>query len=364
MKPSNSDPVSNHDLPDLYDLNSYVFDLPLDRIAQYPPEKRGASRLLVLDRPSGELSDCCFDEIVSFFQPGDTIVLNRTRVIPARLFGIKETGARVELFFLEEDPNDPSLWQALVRPAKRLKPGHRILFPGYNDVSAYIEEELPEPGMRLIRFEGPEGLGAFMERAGHIPLPPYINRKDEELDRERYQTVFAETGGSVAAPTAGLHFTTEILNALAMGGVNIQYILLHVGLGTFRPVSVQDIRQHQMHAEYYQLNHETAQALNQCRADGGRIFAVGSTVMRTLETVSDQQGRFEAAYGKTDCFLYPGYAFKAVDGFLTNFHLPGSSLIMLVAAFAGYANTMNAYRYAVDNAYRFFSYGDAMLIKP
>lgn len=352
-------------LPDeLYRLESYHFDLPPELIAQYPAPERSASRLLVLHSSSGRLEDRRFPAIMDYLQAGDSLVLNKTRVMPARFSGVKDSGGQVELFLLQPEDEPALVWQALVRPAKRLKPGHRVSFPGFAGVSAWIEEVLPGPGMRRLRWEGVDNVYDFMDRAGHVPLPPYINRGDEELDRERYQTVFAEIRGSVAAPTAGLHFTPEILAELGRKGVNVHYILLHVGLGTFRPVYSADIRQHRMHAEHFELAPATAAALNQCRASGGRVFAVGSTTARTLETACGQTGIFTARQGQTDCFIYPGYRFRGVDAFISNFHLPGSSLVMLVAAFAGYDNIMKAYHHAINEGYRFFSYGDAMLMLP
>ncbi len=349
-------------IPDLYRLESYHFDLPAHLIAQYPPEERGTSRLMAVNRRDGIIRDGHFPDIIDFLEAGDTLVLNKTRVMPARLLGRKDSGGQVELFLLEAENNAADRWRALVRPAKRLKPGHRIKFPGCEGACAWIDEVLPEPGMRIVRFEGTGNVYDFMDKAGHVPLPPYIDRADEQLDRERYQTVFAENRGSVAAPTAGLHFTAQMLDALKQKGVAIEYVLLHVGLGTFRPVHSHDIREHRMHAEYYEMTTATATALNSARNCGGRLIAVGSTAMRTLETICDEEGMFKAGSGKTSCFIYPGYKFKAADGLLTNFHLPGSSLMMLVAAFAGYDIIMQAYRHAVESGYRFFSYGDAMLI--
>lgn len=348
----------------LYSLDSYHFELPPELIAQYPAAGRGDSRLLVLHGRSGRLEDRSFPHICEYLRPGDSLVLNQTRVMPARFLGVKDSGGQVELFLLQPEDPEARVWQALVRPAKRLKPGHRVSFPGYDGVWAWIEEVLPGAGMRRLRWEGVDNVYEFMEQAGHVPLPPYICRPDEELDRERYQTVFARKRGSVAAPTAGLHFTPEILDQLGGQGIDIQYILLHVGLGTFRPVYSADIRQHRMHAERFELEPGTAEALNSCRDCGGRIVAVGSTVARTLESSCDREGRFAAGRGETDCFIYPGYHYRGVDVLVSNFHLPGSSLLMLVSAFAGYDNIMKAYRHAIAGGYRFFSYGDAMLMLP
>lgn len=343
----------------LYDLQSYQFDLPADLIAQYPAEPRDQSRLLVLDRNSGGVRGLHFRDIIGYLQPGDTLVLNNTRVIPARLYGTKESGARVEMLLLSRRGE---WWEALVRPAKRLKAGSRVILDGDAGVEAEIMEELDNmAGGRLLRLKNCPDETAFIDRVGRMPLPPYINRPAEKSDNSSYQTVYARERGSAAAPTAGLHFTASLLEQIGAKGVNLAYILLHVGLGTFRPVSNGDIRQHEMHHEYYRIEEETAALLNQTRLAGKNIVAVGTTVVRTLETVYNKHG-FSAGEGRTNKFIYPGYEFKAVDRMVTNFHLPGSSLIMLVAAFAGYDRTMAAYRHAVQNRYRFFSYGDAMLI--
>mgnify|MGYP000846718005 CR=1 FL=1 len=347
----------NHNL---YDLQSYQFDLPADLIAQYPVEPRDQSRLLLLDRGNGGIRDLHFRDIIDYLQPGDTLVLNNTRVIPARLYGSKESGARVEILLLNRRGES---WEALVKPAKRLKAGSRVMLDGDAGVEAEIVEELEHmAGGRLLRFKNCPDETAFIDRVGRMPLPPYINRPAEASDNDHYQTVYARERGSAAAPTAGLHFTADLLERTRAKGVNLAYILLHVGLGTFRPVSSEDIRRHEMHYEYYRLEEETAALLNQTRASGKKIVAVGTTVVRTLETVYNSHHGFSAGEGQTNKFIYPGYEFKAVDRIVTNFHLPGSSLIMLVAAFAGYNKTMAAYSHAVQSRYRFFSYGDAMLI--
>ncbi len=347
------------DTIDSHKLESYQFDLPEELIAQYPIEPRDCSRLLVVDRSDGHREGRIFRDIIDYLEPGDTLVLNDTRVIPARLLAHKKTGARVELLLLKKDGDN---WEALVKPARRLKPGDIVLFDNC-DVEAEILEELPLAGGRLLRFKNCIDEDAFLEKTGHVPLPPYINRSDEELDISRYQTVYARYSGSSAAPTAGLHFTPELLGMIEERGINITTILLHVGLGTFRPVSCSDIRQHSMHSEYYQIDKNTADLLNTTRKEGKSIIAVGTTVVRTLETVYNEGCGFEASQGYTDKFIYPGYEFKTVDKILTNFHLPGSSLIMLAAAFGGMNHILSAYRYAVQERYRFFSYGDAMLIK-
>lgn len=343
----------------LYHLESYQFDLPAELIAQYPVEPRDHSRLLVMERSTGIVRDRYFSDIIDYLQSGDTLVLNNTRVIPARLFGTKESGARVEILLLKKQGE---CWEALVRPAKRLKAGTKVKLDGDAGVEAEIIEELSNmAGGRLLRFNNCIDEMAFIDRVGKMPLPPYINRPAEKSDNRSYQTVYARESGSAAAPTAGLHFSEALLEQIRTRGINLAYILLHVGLGTFRPVSSEDIRQHEMHYEYFRMEEETAELLNQTRSKGKKIIAVGTTVVRTLETVYNNHG-FSAGEGRTNKFIYPGYEFEAVDGIVTNFHLPGSSLIMLVAAFAGYNRTMTAYRHAVKNQYRFFSYGDAMLI--
>lgn len=344
--------------PSIYNLDSYRFDLPPQLIAQYPVEPRDKARLLVLQRSTGQVQDRVFVNLVDYLDKGDTIVLNDTRVIPARLFGYKDTGARVEIFLLKPSGEN---WEALVKPARRLKPGTIINF-AQEQVQAEVVGELDFAGGRLIRLINCSNPDAFINQAGEMPLPPYINRPAEEDDKENYQTVYARNAGSVAAPTAGLHFTTELLQSLENKGVNLASILLHVGLGTFRPVSSDDIRRHEMHYEFYKMSRETAELLNRTRQAGKKIVAVGTTVVRTLETVYNDDYGFSAREGQTNKFIYPGYKFQAVDSLVTNFHLPGSSLLMLVAAFAGYDVTMQVYHQAVEKEYRFFSYGDAMLI--
>lgn len=343
----------------IYNLQSYQFDLPPELIAQYPVEPRDQSRLLVLERPTGLIKDHIFADIINYLESGDTLVLNDTRVIPARLFGYKDSGAKVEILLLNQRGRQ---WEALVRPAKRLKPGSIVRFDDQNGVEAEIMAELNLAGGRLIEFRNCVDQMSFIEQMGQMPLPPYINRPAENSDKQNYQTIYAREKGSAAAPTAGLHFSPELLQHIRDKGVNLATILLHVGLGTFRPVSSNDIREHQMHYEYYRMDKDTAALLNQTRQKGKKIIAVGTTVVRTLETVYNTKHGFTAGEGQTNKFIYPGYEIKAVDRLITNFHLPGSSLIMLVAAFAGYDNTMTAYRHAVENNYRFFSYGDAMLI--
>mgnify|MGYP000909196112 CR=1 FL=1 len=343
----------------IYNLQSYQFGLPPELIAQYPVEPRDQSRLLVLERQTGLIKGHIFSDIIDYLERGDTLVLNDTRVIPARLYGYKDSGAKVEILLLNQRGKQ---WEALVRPAKRLKPGSRIRFEGQNGVEVEIMAELNLAGGRLLEFKNCVDEMAFIEQMGQMPLPPYINRPAEKSDKQNYQTIYAREKGSAAAPTAGLHFSPELLQHIQDKGVNLATILLHVGLGTFRPVSNSDIRKHQMHHEYYRVSEETAALLNQTRQQGKKIIAVGTTVVRTLETVYNTKHGFAAGEGQTNKFIYPGYEIKAIDQLITNFHLPGSSLIMLVAAFAGYDITMAAYQHAVENNYRFFSYGDAMLI--
>ncbi len=344
---------------DLYSLETYNYDLPPGLIAQYPVEPRDSSRLLVLDRQTGRIEDRIFFQLADYLEAGDTLVINHTRVIPARLYAYKETGARIELLLLgKKDDN----WEALVKPARRMKTGSRVKFREQAEVEAEVIAELSLDGGRLIKFHNCPDVERFINKAGHMPLPPYINRPDEAGDKDRYQTVYAREAGSAAAPTAGLHFTEKLLQGLKARGINLAPITLHVGLGTFRPVSSPDIRQHQMHYEHYALSAETAGLLNETRSRGHNIVAVGTTVVRTLETVYNDKVGFTGQAGETNKFIYPGYPIKAIDKLITNFHLPGSSLIMLVAALAGLENTMTAYQHAVARQYRFFSYGDAMLI--
>ncbi|MGF7532421.1 tRNA preQ1(34) S-adenosylmethionine ribosyltransferase-isomerase QueA [Bacillus mexicanus] len=339
-------------------VDLFDFELPERLIAQVPLEQRDASRLMVLDKHTGELTDSSFKHIISFFNEGDCLVLNNTRVLPARLFGTKEdTGGKVELLLLKQEAGDR--WETLAKPAKRVKKGTVVTF-GDGRLKAVCTEEL-EHGGRKMEFQYDGIFYEVLESLGEMPLPPYI--KEQLDDRERYQTVYSKEIGSAAAPTAGLHFTEEILQQLKDKGVQIEFITLHVGLGTFRPVSADDVEEHNMHAEFYQMSEETAAALNKVRENGGRIISVGTTSTRTLETIAGENGgRFEASSGWTSIFIYPGYEFKAIDGMITNFHLPKSSLIMLVSALAGRENVLRAYHHAVEEEYRFFSFGDAMLI--
>ena len=337
----------------------FDFDLPEELIAQTPLEKRDASRLLVVDKETGAFSDQHFDQIIDQLQPGDALVMNNTRVLPARLYGIKpETGGHVELLLLKNTQGDD--WEVLAKPAKRLRVGSHISF-GDGRLTATVVEELDHGG-RIVRF-GYEGIFLeVLESLGEMPLPPYIHEK--LADRERYQTVYAKENGSAAAPTAGLHFTEELLEQIAAKGVKLVYLTLHVGLGTFRPVSVDSLDDHEMHSEFYSLSEEAAQTLRQVKANGGLVIAVGTTSIRTLETIGSKfQGQIEADSGWTNIFIKPGYDWKIVDAFSTNFHLPKSTLVMLVSAFAGRSLTLEAYEHAIAERYRFFSFGDAMFIK-
>ncbi|MDW2875752.1 MULTISPECIES: tRNA preQ1(34) S-adenosylmethionine ribosyltransferase-isomerase QueA [Bacillaceae] len=339
-------------------VEMFDFHLPEELIAQTPLEDRTSSRLMVLDKEDGALQHETFKNLPEYLNPGDCLVLNDTRVLPARLFGAKEgTGAKIEVLLLKQQEGD--VWETLIKPAKRVKEGTRIEF-GDGLLSA-VCTGTEEQGGRLLKFNYEGIFYEVLEQLGEMPLPPYI--KEQLDDRERYQTVYAKERGSAAAPTAGLHFTEELLDEIREKGVHIAFITLHVGLGTFRPVSVEDIHDHSMHAEYYQVTEGTARLLNEVRENGGRIITVGTTSTRTLETIADaNEGRFEAGSGWTSIFIYPGYRFKAIDGMITNFHLPKSTLIMLISALAGRENVLNAYNEAVKERYRFFSFGDAMLI--
>lgn len=336
----------------------FDFELPEELIAQTPLEVRDASRLLILDRDKGTLTDSHFDNILDQLHPGDALVMNNTRVLPARLYGQKpDTHGHVELLLLKNTQGDQ--WEVLAKPAKRLRVGTKISF-GDGRLMATVLTEL-EHGGRIVEFSYDGIFLEVLESLGEMPLPPYIHEKLE--DRERYQTVYAKENGSAAAPTAGLHFTKELLQKIEDKGVQLVYLTLHVGLGTFRPVSVENLDEHEMHSEYYQFSQEAADTLNQVKANGGRVVAVGTTTIRTLETIGNKfDGRLEADTGWTNIFIKPGYQFQVVDAFSTNFHLPKSTLVMLVAAFAGRDFVLEAYRHAVDEKYRFFSFGDAMFL--
>lgn len=337
----------------------FDFHLPEELIAQTPLEKRDASRLLVVDRSSGEFSDQHFDSIIDQLQPGDALVMNNTRVLPARLYGEKPgTGGHVELLLLKNTEGDQ--WEVLAKPAKRLKVGAQVSF-GDGRLTATVVDEL-EHGGRIVRFDYQGIFLEVLESLGEMPLPPYIHEK--LTDRERYQTVYAKENGSAAAPTAGLHFTKELLAQIEAKGVKLVYLTLHVGLGTFRPVSVDNLEEHEMHSEFYTLSEEAAATLREVKKNGHRVIAVGTTSIRTLETIGNKfQGDIQADSGWTNIFIKPGYQWQIVDAFSTNFHLPKSTLVMLVSAFAGRDLTLKAYEHAIAERYRFFSFGDAMFIK-
>lgn len=337
----------------------FDFDLPEELIAQTPLSDRSSSRLLVVDRETGKFEDKHFYNIIDELEPGDALVMNDTRVLPARIYGEKqETGAHLEILLLNNIEGDT--WETLIKPAKRAKVGTKITF-GDGRLEAVVEEELDHGG-RIIRFQYKGIFLEILESLGEMPLPPYIKERLEDPDR--YQTVYAKENGSAAAPTAGLHFTPELLEQIAAKGVNLVYLTLHVGLGTFRPVSVDNIADHEMHSEFYRLTEEAAAQLNEVRANGGKIVAVGTTSIRTLETIGTKfDGQIKADSGWTSIFITPGYQFKIVEAFSTNFHLPKSTLVMLVSAFAGRDLTLSAYQHAIDERYRFFSFGDAMFLK-
>ena len=336
----------------------FYYDLPPELIAQTPLTDRSASRLLVLNKESGEISHEHFYDIPAHLKPGDCLVMNNTRVIPARLYGCKEgTGGKIEFLLLKRLELDK--WEVILRPGKKAKPGSRFEFGG-GLLRAEVLEVI-EDGNRIVRFEYDGVWEEILDKLGEMPLPPYI--KEKLSDKERYQTVYSKIEGSAAAPTAGLHFTKELLKKIENMGVETAYLTWHVGLGTFRPVSVDNVEEHIMHSEFYQVSPETAEKINRTRERGGRIIAVGTTSVRTLETVADDDGRMRAASGETSIFIYPGYKFKAVDALITNFHLPESTLVMLVSALAGKENIFKAYNTAVREKYRFFSFGDAMLIE-
>lgn len=339
------------------DLQDFNYHLPEELIAQHPLENRDMSRLMVLDKETGEIEHRVFKDIVNYLNEGDCLVLNNTRVIPARLLGEKEgTGGKIEFVLLKRVAGDN--WEVILRPGKKAKPGSRFVF-GNGELKAEILEVMEE-GNRLVRFIYEGVFEEILDRVGIMPLPPYITEKLE--NPERYQTVYAKYNGSAAAPTAGLHFTPELLKTLEQKGVQIAYVMLHVGLGTFRPVKVDDITQHKMHSEYYSISQETCDIINDTRKNGKKVIAVGTTSCRVLETAG-KGGNVTPCDGWTEIFIYPGYQFKIVDRLITNFHLPESTLIMLVSSLAGRDNVLHAYKVAVEEKYRFFSFGDAMFIK-
>jgi len=336
--------------------SSYNYELPEELIAQYPVAERSTSRLLYLDKNKGDIEHKVFTDIIDYLRPDDVLVVNRTRVIPARLFGKKETGAQVEVLLL--DQKNENTWECLVRPGRRLKPGSEIFF---SDQLKALVTDYSEDGSRLIKFLYSGNFWDILENTGNMPLPPYIHRAAEPSDKKTYQTVYAQERGSVAAPTAGLHFTPEILENIKEMGIEILEVILRVGLGTFRPVKSENIIDHKMHSEYCEISEDTAAKINKAKAENRRIIAVGTTTTRTLESFATDEILKSGSHW-TEIFIYPGKKLQIIDGLLTNFHMPESTLMMLVSAFAGYENIMNAYKIAVAERYRFFSYGDAMLI--
>ncbi len=337
--------------------SDFYYELPQELIAQDPLEDRSSSRLLHLDRRTGEISHGTFQDILTYLKPGDCLVINDTKVIPARLFGRKEdTGAVIELLLLKRREND--VWETLVKPGKKAKVGTKLIF-GDGILCGEILDVVEE-GTRLIQFQYEGIFEEILDQLGEMPLPPYITHKLK--DKNRYQTVYAKHEGSAAAPTAGLHFTPELLQRVKEMGVKIAHVTLHVGLGTFRPVKVEDVAEHHMHSEFYVVEQEQAALVNETKRNGGRVICVGTTSCRTLESATDEEGKLQAGSGWTEIFIYPGYQFKIMDGLITNFHLPESTLLMLVSAFAGKEKIMAAYKEAVRERYRFFSFGDAMFI--
>ena len=338
--------------------SDFKFDLPEELIAQVPILDRTSSKLMVLDQKTGNIEHKIFRNVIDYLNPGDCLVLNNTRVIPARLIGEKlETGGKIEFLLLKRTEEDT--WQALVKPGKRAKVGTKFSFGNGKLIGEVVG--LAEEGSRLIKFHYDGIFEEVLDELGNMPLPPYITERLEE--RERYQTVYSKHSGSAAAPTAGLHFTEALLSEIKSKGVDIAFVTLHVGLGTFRPVKVDDVLEHEMHSEYYMIDEEAASKINKAKENGNKVICVGTTSCRTVESASNENGKIKADSGWTNIFIYPGYKFKIVDRLITNFHLPESTLIMLVSALAGKENTLNAYKTAVEEKYRFFSFGDAMILK-
>lgn len=339
-------------------VKDYDYDLPEELIAQDPLEDRSSSRLMVLDRQTGDVEHRHFTDILEYLHPGDCLVINNTKVIPARLFGVKEdTQAKIEVLLLKRKEND--IWETLVKPGKKAKPGTKLVF-GDGLLTAEVVDVVEE-GNRLIQFHYDGIFEEILDQLGQMPLPPYITHQLK--DKNRYQTVYAKYDGSAAAPTAGLHFTKELLQKVKDMGVDIAEVTLHVGLGTFRPVKVENVLDHHMHSEFYMMSQEAADKINRAKESGHRVIAVGTTSTRTLEAAADENGRLHETSGWTEIFIYPGYQFKVIDALITNFHLPQSTLVMLVSALAGREHVLHAYEIAVKERYRFFSFGDAMLIK-
>lgn len=338
-------------------VKDFYYDLPEELIAQDPLKDRSSSRLMTLSRESGAIDHRIFQDIIEYLSPGDCLVLNNTKVIPARLYGVKEgTEAKIEVLLLKRVKGN--VWETLVKPGKKARPGARILFGGGLLTGEVVD--VVQEGCRLIRFSYDGIFEEILDKLGEMPLPPYITHRLE--DKQRYQTVYAKHDGSAAAPTAGLHFTPQLLHQIQDNGIEIAQVTLHVGLGTFRPVKVQNVLDHHMHAEYYRIEADEAEKINRAKDQGHRVIAVGTTSTRTLETAADESGHIHAASGWTQIFIYPGYHFKCVDALITNFHLPESTLLMLVSALAGRENVLHAYEVAVREKYRFFSFGDCMLI--
>lgn len=337
--------------------SDFYFDLPQELIAQDPLEDRSSSRMLLLDKKTGKTEHHIFHEIIDYLNPGDCLVLNDTKVIPARLLGVREdTGAAVEVLLLKRKEHD--IWETLVKPGKKARPGMKLVFGGgllHAEVLEIVEE-----GNRLIQFRYEGIFEQVLDKLGEMPLPPYITHKLQ--DKNRYQTVYAKYEGSAAAPTAGLHFTKELLGAIEKKGIEITYVTLHVGLGTFRPVKTENILEHHMHSEYYQVTKEAADKINKAKENARRVICVGTTSCRTVESAADESGRVQAGCGSTQIFIYPGYQFRVLDALITNFHLPESTLVMLVSALAGREQVLHAYEEAIREKYRFFSFGDAMFI--
>ena len=338
-------------------VSDFYYDLPEELIAQTPIEKRDESRLMVLDKNTGEIEHKIFRDIIDYLQPGDCLVRNNTKVIPARLYGKKETGANVEFVLLKNLEGD--IWEAMVRPGNKLHSGAKVIF-GDGLLRAEILETLQD-GTRKVKFEYDGIFNEILDKIGLMPLPPYIH--ESLKDNDRYQTVYAKYEGSAAAPTAGLHFTDELLKKIEEKGISIANVTLHVGIGTFRPVKEKNIEDHQMHTEHYYIKQEDADKINKAKLSGHRVIAVGTTSCRTIETIADEKGLVKACEGDTGIYIYPGYKFKCLDALITNFHLPESTLVMLVSALAGRENILNAYNVAVKEKYKFFSFGDAMFIK-
>ncbi|MDD5085712.1 MAG: tRNA preQ1(34) S-adenosylmethionine ribosyltransferase-isomerase QueA [Candidatus Omnitrophica bacterium] len=341
-------------------ITDYDYKLPEESIAQFPSKERSRSRLLALNRASGAIEHRLFADVVDYLNEGDVLVLNDTRVILARLFAKKDTGGKVEILLLREIKD--GLWESLVYPSARVREGTQLSFSEELEGVIVNPADRMNGGTRQIKFEHKTSFWDCLERAGHVPLPPYIRRDDNDGDRDRYQTVFAKEKGAVAAPTAGLHFDKELLSKIESKGIRIAYITLHVGYGTFKPVKCEEVSEHKIHSEYYKVSGDTAKIVNEAKSRLGRVVACGTTVARSLESAADKNGRISPTEGETDIFIYPPYRFKAVDAMITNFHLPRTTLLMLVSAFAGRDRIMSAYAEAIKEGYRFYSYGDAMLI--